>query len=698
VIKPIHITWTKGIILVLAIIPILVFLAFAGAVSLIDFNQYKPQIEAEVTQYTNRDFKIEGEVDVSILPFKFHLGNLALKNPQGFKETNLMTMKGAHIELSLKSLFIDRKLDIKGLELIEPKLHFIQQKTQNNWSDIPLLAAIMPEQQLAKLRYANLKPNEVTNYFKRVVSDVNSGPPIVKPEVNEQDWSLQSLVVKNAQIDYSNIEDGYTVTIKKVNLLTFDVLPNTPFQINTDFVYQHSQSPRTFDFELNGFLQLGNHYSQLYLNNWNGVFRLQLPSERNLPDIRLTTSGKNLLLDFKHHQIYVNEATLQGLEADVNLSFQGEFGVNPVFEGVFEANKINLKEWVKRLGLPAPEMVNKKSLTEAEGKFNWRWDGKVLKLDKIQAKLDSTSIQGNVLLPLDFNQALQFNLAIDGLKAEDYLAKVTELNKETGQKVEHTFYPLPLKALQALNAQGNVVFTNFNAFDIRVDKLESELFSRQGKMVFAPFDWQVKDGVLQSKLIADVSKSLGQYLWKGRTKNLPINALVSNVKSSLTGNVESHFHLTTFGNTPEAWTENLKGVVNANISDAEVYGLDMNALLAGNVSLNKTDDLHTKLNHVEVNGKFLQGVFTPKRLLVQSENFKGAGKGTFDLKRQQVNGELQVTIEKTDNVLTELKGLTLPLMFKGDLTQPTWSVNLAEITPGLLTQAPILNTLKTMIE
>ena len=102
--------WTKRASLILAIIPILIFLGFAGAVSLIDFNQYKPQIEKEVSKLTNRDFRIEGEVKVSVLPFMFHLSNMTLKNPDGFESDNLMTMKEAQIELSLKKLFLDSNL------------------------------------------------------------------------------------------------------------------------------------------------------------------------------------------------------------------------------------------------------------------------------------------------------------------------------------------------------------------------------------------------------------------------------------------------------------------------------------------------------------------------------------------------------------------------------------------------------------
>lgn len=388
--------WTKRASLILAIIPILIFLGFAGAVSVIDFNQYKPQIEKEVSKLTHRDFRIEGEVKVSVLPFMFHLSNLTLKNADGFDADNLMTIKEAQIELSLKQLFLEGRLKVISLELFEPKFHFIQQADKNNWQDIPLLAALWPAERQSGLRYVSITRGEKTD-FTNILSDATA-ESVVVPEIYKE-WSLESLVIKNAQLEYTHKEQGFTVSLKKANLLAFDVFPNQAFKINSDFIYEHSQSPRTFDFQINGKLLLANRYTQFHLSDWHGVFRLQLPPELNKPDIRLTTAGQNLMADFTHQQLYIKNAQFSGLEADVLTSFQGEFGVNPIFEGVFEANKINLKKWIDHLGFPAPSMVNQTSLTEAAGKFGWRWDGTVLELKKLDAPRDAANVSGALKSP-----------------------------------------------------------------------------------------------------------------------------------------------------------------------------------------------------------------------------------------------------------------------------------------------------------
>ncbi|WEJ62483.1 AsmA family protein [Thiomicrorhabdus lithotrophica] len=685
--------WTKRASLILAIIPMLIFLGFAGAVSLIDFNQYKPQIEKEVSKLTNRDFRIEGEVKVSVLPFMFHLSNMTLKNPDGFESDNLMTMKEAQIELSLKKLFLERTLKVISLELIEPKFHFIQHADKNNWQDIPLLAGLFPAEKMAKLRYASLVDGDSDAYFKKVISDSPAKSAPISA-INKS-WTLESLVIKNAQLDYTHKVQDFTVTLKKANLLAFDVLPNQPFKINSDFIYEHSQSPRTFDFQINGRLLLANHYTQLHLTDWHGVFRLQLPEELNKPDIRLTTAGQNLMVDFSHQQIYIKEAQLAGLEAEVLTSFQGEFGANPVFEGVFEASKINLKKWIEHLGLPVPEMVNPKSLTDAAGKFDWRWDGKVLQLKQIDAQLDDAKVSGNLNLPLNSHQPFEFDLVVNNLDTEVYLAKVPIELKDASST---TYYPIPLSAIESLTGQGKLQLIDSKIRHLAIPKVDVELSADHGKVVLAPLDVVFEEGRLQSKLVAGLSANKYEFLWKGQTKYLALNSFAESDSTKLSGVLDSHFVLQTTGMNSQQWIANLQGSLNADVANLKIHGLDVNQLLVGQLALNEHAEVYTGFKNVQVNGRIVDGVFTPKRMQAQSERFHATGNGTLDLNTQQVAGNLFVSIEKPSELLADLKGVAIPLHYEGDFHQPNWSVNIADLSPKLIQQSPVLGALESLLQ
>lgn len=721
--------WTKRAALILAIIPILVFLGFAGAVSLIDFNQYKPQIEQEVTKLTKRDFKIEGEVKVSVLPFMFHLGKMTLKNQPGFEQENLLTMKEAQIELSLKTLFLDKKLKVTSLELIEPKFHFIELGDRNNWSDIPLLGFIdSMDSRFAQQGNHIASPKDFAlgategetmgGFHKVAMNDVNDGAVVVTapsqtPQQNtaeklllnsqQADWFLESLVVKNAEITYSNSQQDFSVSLKKANLLAFDVLPSQPFKMNSDFVYQHSQSPRTFDFQISGNILLANHYTQLHLSDWHGVFRLRLPEVLNKPDIRLTTEGENLMMDFKHQQLYVKNTKLEGLEAQVLASFQGEFGANPVYEGVFEAEKINLKKWIEHLGLPTPEMVKEEALTNASGKFNWRWNGKLLTINKLDAKVDDTQVLGSLIWSFDDRPA-ELNLVVNNLNMDDYLAKLDlEVTRpgdslQNGQNTQEIhFYPIPMGLLQSLNANGKLTIHALTVKGVALPSVDMQFVVNAGKWQIAPLDIQFSQGRLQSKFMAELESDRSDYFWKGRTKGLAL-ASVLDSNDGLPGILDSYFSLKTSGVNLQQWLAHLHGSVNADFKQIRLSGMDINQLLTGSLALTDSNSLFTDFEMIEVMGEFSDGVFTPKRLLLQSERFNGTGHGTLNLTTQQLAGDVLLTVAQSKEVLADLRGLTLPLKVEGDLTQPNWSMDMAELSPKMTQDSASLSALQNLLQ
>jgi len=749
------IKWSKRAILIIAIIPILLFLAFAGAVSVIDFNQYKPQIEKEVKELTHRDFKIEGEVKVSILPFMFHVGDMSLKNKPGFDSSNLMTMKEAQIELSLPQLFLERRLKVLSLELIEPKIHFVQMAKQHNWSDIEFLASILPNnitkstQKLSQL--INREALFNANYLRHTnITSKTNLPGLVKVAMDtdskntstsdNDDWSLKSLLIKNGEVDYTNKIQKYTVSLSKVNVLSFDIKPNKACEINSDFVYKHSQSERQFDFEINAQMLLAKQFSQLNLSDWQGVFRMQLPKVQKRPDVRLTTHGEGFMVDLNQQKIYIKNAVLEGLNSEVKTSFDGSYGAIPEFTGNFTAKELNLKSWVEHLGFPVPAMANKKALTKATGTFDWHWDGKSLAIKKVNAKVDDTEITGKLSIPFQPSVPAKFDLTLNHLNVQNYLLKTRKsdlkqvesnlnntvnkgvnsqpeetvasvtksqntlkktLNTRPG-KLQNTIYPIPIVFLQTLYAQGTLKLKDFSVANINAKKISMEFQAQKGKLELAPFDIVFNQGLVQSKLLVDLSNSQPDYFWKGQTKSLALKQLLPAEQTTLHGRLSSHFVFATKGNVSKDWTENLQCKINADIEDAKLYGINLNQLLQGNLDLNPKQATFTHFKLLKTKGNCEKGVYSPKLLLVASDRFKGNGSGQLNLVNEQVEGILRLTVNgseesRNEPIMNELKGITLPLVFKGDMQSPNWSIDFAEINPKLLNKSPALKTLQAIL-
>ena len=233
--------------------------------------------------------------------------------------------------------------------------------------------------------------------------------------------------------------------------------------------------------------------------------------------------------------------------------------------------------------------------------------------------------------------------------------------------------------------------------DKKIAHINLELTGQNGQLELAPFDVQMATGTIESKFLANLSTIQPQYVWKGRTKSLPLIELASQNNQPITGVLDSHFLLKSAGINREDWLKNLQGHLNASIAQPRVYGLNLTQILQGQVELNHQQPPFTEFDNINVIGQFSQGIFTPKRLLATAERFTATGNGELNLLSEQVKGELRLTIIKPSEALAELKGLVLPLNYQGDMMKPDWSVNLAELNPKLIETSPTLSALQTLL-
>lgn len=768
--------WFMRGTLILAILPILLFLGFAGAVSLIDFNQYKPQIEAEIAKTTGREFKINGSVEVSVLPFMFNVGQMSLKNREGFTEEALLSIEEVQVELSLVSLFLKKELSVISLEVIEPVLHLIQTEQGDNWSDIALLAQWLPDEivkQIEARQFALLdhefdyvldadEGNEVsavlsharkmptaTEWFdslQRVqVSQVDepSGEKLGEKEDERAgttqvakpkfDWAFDSLVIRDGTWRLENQVSGGLVTFSKIDLLTFDVVKDQPFDISSQFSYEHSASARRYDVHLNSQLEINERFQQWRLSNWDGLLTFHLPAEEKVPAIRLTSSGERFEVDLETRTVQVSEATLAGLGARLTTSFSGLMGVPPALKGSVTLQDVNFKEWAYHLGLPLPEFTHQTALTEGNGQFEWQWDGQKLLLQGIQLQVDESTLQGELSYQRDATPSLLFDLTVDRLDFDAYQAQYIRVGtieapleaarpgdltplqaaveteegiaksskqpespesfEQQEQRVQ-TYLPigLPIERLRQLSAKGELAIGQLTAWNLTASSLQVSLIAEQGVLSFAPLDAEFYQGTLRSKLILDVAHETPRYRWTGRLDEVNLQeTLASQAENFIVdGVLSSRFDLHTKGVSDATLKQNLNGLWSSELTQVKIAGLDINQVLSGQIELTGG---HTLLERVYLAGQWQQGVYSAKQFQAQSERFSGSGSGHYDLNRAQIDSQFLLAIDQPAEGLALLKGVSVPLeyqgiLFGGDesrtttdevLKKATWKVDVEQV-------------------
>jgi hypothetical protein len=118
-----------GIALALAVLILLV------APFLINWNGYKPQLEAYGRQLTGRPVTIAGDVDARLFPWpRLTASNIVIGNDPGFGDAPLLAADAMTTRFSLAGLF-SATLQVEDIEFAAPQLNLVRSdKGEMNWS------------------------------------------------------------------------------------------------------------------------------------------------------------------------------------------------------------------------------------------------------------------------------------------------------------------------------------------------------------------------------------------------------------------------------------------------------------------------------------------------------------------------------------------------------------------------------------
>jgi AsmA protein len=123
--------WLIGVVLVLAVAAVVVL------PMVVDPNDYKDEIVAQVESNTGRTFRIDGELKLSVFPWLgLDIGGVELGNAQGFGEKPFAKVKQASVRVKLMPL-LEGKAEADVIMLDGLALNLVRAKNgSSNWDDL----------------------------------------------------------------------------------------------------------------------------------------------------------------------------------------------------------------------------------------------------------------------------------------------------------------------------------------------------------------------------------------------------------------------------------------------------------------------------------------------------------------------------------------------------------------------------------
>jgi AsmA protein len=318
------------------------------------------------------------------------------------------------------------------------------------------------------------------------------------------------------------------------------------------------------------------------------------------------------------------------------------------------------------------------------------------------AKLDESAIKGKAAMARAKVAAYDFDLNIDKLNLDRYLAS-SEKKKEPAKKEEaakpapkEADAPVDLSGLKGLNAKGRVEIGALQVQGLKLAALKTEIRAADGRAEVGPHSANLYEGSLSGTLALDGNAN--RVALKETLSNIAIGPLLRDFAQHdrLEGKGSVALDVSAAGNTVNAMKSALAGTAKANLRDGAVKGVDIGAIInkarsaLGSQSAQAADGSKERTDFSELNATFVikNGVAHNEDLDVKAPLFRVTGAGDIDIAKGTINYVAKAAVVATTQgqggkQRDELAGLTVPVKLTGPLDGMKYEVDYRALAGGI---------------
>ncbi len=331
-----------------------------------------------------------------------------------------------------------------------------------------------------------------------------------------------------------------------------------------------------------------------------------------------------------------------------------------------------------------------------------------LKPDRValnfNAKLDESTIKGSASMARAKVPAYDFNLNIDKLNLDRYLAASEKkpapapapAKKEEQAKKPPTDAPVDLSGLKGLNAKGRVEIGQLQVQNLKLAAVKTELRAADGRAEVGPHSANLYEGSLSGTLTLDGNAN--RVALKETLSGIAIGPLLSDFaqQDRVEGKGNLSLDVAAAGKTVNAMKSALNGTAKLNLKDGAIKGVDIGAILnkarsaLGSQPSQAAADSKEKTDFSELTATFVikNGVARNDDLDVKAPLFRITGAGEIDIARSAINYTAKAAVVATTQgqggkERDQLAGLTVPVKLSGPLDDMKYQVDYGAVASGI---------------
>jgi len=303
------------------------------------------------------------------------------------------------------------------------------------------------------------------------------------------------------------------------------------------------------------------------------------------------------------------------------------------------------------------------------------------------AKLDESNVKGKLGIARATQPSYSFDLAIDRINLDRYLAssetKKPEAGKQEPPKKEEAANdaPVDLAGLKGLNAQGQLQVGALQVQGLKLSRLKAQLKAAGGRAEISPHSASLYEGELSGALSLDGNAN--RIALKETFSNVSIGPLLRDFahQDRLEGKGDVALELAAAGATASAMKRSLAGTAKVRLRDGAIKGIDIAELLrkaraAAGKQSGQAADSKERTDFAELSASFSirNGVAHNEDLDVKSPLLRIGGSGDIDIGRSTINYVVKASI---------VGGLTVPVKLAGPLDAMKYEVDYRAVAGDL---------------
>ena len=660
--------------LAIIVLSFVVLLGVGGAalVYLVDWNNFRDTIQAQVKKQTGRDLTIAGDLKPTVFPWLgVSLGEIEFANATGFGDLPFAKMGSADVKVKLLPL-LKKEVEVKTIELHGLNLD-LQRSADGttNWDDL--------------LGEAD-ETAAATDEADTTATEESGGVPI-------ESLQIGGINITDANVSWKDVQSGTDVKLSQFNLSTGPVALAEAFDMKTDF--QFSSNSMALASAVNGSatltLDLDNKVYTI-----NGLKLDANTKGESFPGGELATNlAANISARLNEQAVDISSLSLDTM----GMVFSGDIGVtnldtNPAISGQLSSNDFNPKDLFQRLGIEAPVTADSTVLNNASIKLALNATGDSARLDDLTIRLDDTTFSGNAQVPSLKGEVppLRFDFSVDAIDLDRYLppeaAAGTETTETTTTAASSTtgdeLIELPLDMMRKLDIDGRFNVGSVKVKNLTTSDISVPLLAKDGVVSLKDMRAQLYQGQLASTISVNATSETPRFDVNMNLDGIQADPLLTDFMkktSPLAGTGLVAANLSTSGNTVNGLKAALNGNFNTSFSDGFVRGINLGyqlrrarAAFTGQSLSAAEEQVKTDFTAMSVGGQIVNGVVNSDDLDMRSPLLRVAGAGNVDLPGEQVDYTLETLITGTSQgqggeELAALKGVKLAIPIRGSFDE-----------------------------